>query len=215
MLLTISIPAILLAIALSLDSLGTGIAYGMRRIRFPLSAYLVLATSTGGLMTISMLAGTSLLGPGTLALGAALGRMALLGVGLWQIHRGWRQYLGILARESPGRPVAIFRLRPLGILVQVLHDPTRADLNRSGHLDPGESALLGLVLGLDAFAAGFGTGMLGFPMEVIPTVALACPLLLAAGTTLGRRTATDWLNRKGFALPGLIICALAVLKRGR
>ncbi|HHY94762.1 MAG TPA: hypothetical protein GX513_07100 [Firmicutes bacterium] len=72
-----------------------------------------------------------------------------------------------------------------------------------------------MALGLDAFAAGFGTGMLGFSTAVIPMVALACPLLLAAGIALGRRVATDWLHRKGFAIPGLIICTIAVLKRGR
>lgn len=205
----------MLAIALSLDSLGTGVAYGMRRLTFPPSAYLVLAATTGGLMAISMLAGASLLGAGDAALASALGRMALLALGLWQIHRGWRQYLSILARESPAQPVAVFRLRPLGILLQVLHDPTQADLNRSGHLDPGEAALLGLALGLDALAAGLGIGMMGFPMEIIPTVALASPLLLAAGTLVGQRITSDWLSRKGFAVPGLIICTIALLKRPR
>lgn len=210
---TITAHAILLAIALSLDSFGTGVAYGMRRLALPASTYLLLAAATGALMTCSMLAGTSLIGPAHAALASALGRTALLGVGLWQIHRGWRQYLGIRTREAPGRPLATFRLRPLGVLVQVLHDPTRADLDSSGRLDASESALLGLALGLDAFAAGFGTGMLGFPLQIIPTVAIACPLLLAAGTALGRRIATDWLSRRGFALPGLIICAIALLKK--
>jgi putative sporulation protein YtaF len=212
---TITVQAILLAIALSLDSLGTGFAYGMRRLTLPTSTYLLLAAATGLLMTFSMLAGASLMGPAHAALASALGRTALLGVGLWQIHRGWHQYLALTTRAAPGRPLATFRLRPLGVLVQVLHDPTRADLDRSGRLDPGESALLGLALGLDAFAAGFGTGMLGFPLQVVPTVAVACPLLLAAGTALGRRITTDWFSRRGFALPGLIICTIALLKRTR
>lgn len=33
------------------------------------------------------------------------------------------------------------------------------------------------------------------------------------GTALGRRIATDWLSRRGFALPGLIICAIALLRK--
>lgn len=209
----ITAQAVLLALALSLDSLGTGVAYGMRRLTLPASTYVLLAAATATMMTFSMLAGASLVGPGDAVLASALGRTALLGVGLWQIHRGWRQYLGIMTREAPGQPLATFRLVPLGVLVQVLHDPTRADLDSSGRLDMGESALLGLALGLDALAAGFGTGMLGFPLQVIPTVALACPLFLAVGTALGRRIATDWLSRRGFALPGLIICAIALLRK--
>lgn len=113
---TITVQAILLAIALSLDSLGTGLAYGMRRLALPASTYLLLAGATGFMMTFSMLAGASLIGPAHAALA---------------------------------------------------------------------SALLGLALGLDAFAAGFGTGMLGFPLQIVPTVAIACPLLLGAGTALG------------------------------
>lgn len=100
--------------------------------------------------------------------------------------------------------MAVFRVRPLGVLVQVIRDPTWADLDASGWLDAGESTLLGVALGMDAFAAGFGTGMLGATLAVVPAVAIACPMFLAAGTALGRRAATDWLARKGFALPGLI-----------
>ena len=195
---TISIPAILLAIALSLDSLGTGVAYGMRRLTFPLPAYFVLAASTGGLMTASMLIGSSLLGSSDAILVSALGRTALLLVGVWQVYRGWRQYLDILAHESPDRPVASFRLPFLGILVQVLQDPTRADINMSGRLDPGESALLGLGFRPGCFRRRFRHRHAGLLHSGHPYGSTGLPVALGRGHSAGPEGGHRLATPKGF-----------------
>ncbi len=50
--------ALLMAVALSLDGLGVGLAYGLRRIRLPLSSLIVIALCTVFAMGISMLLGS-------------------------------------------------------------------------------------------------------------------------------------------------------------
>jgi len=203
-------PAMLLAVAVSLDSLGAGLAYGVRRTRLPLSGYLIIALFSGVLMSVSMAAGASITTAVDAALARALGRVILLGVGAWQINQGWQHFLRTL---EPGldRPIAHLRLSSLGIIVQVIKDPSTADLDRSGRIDTDESLVLGLALGLDAFAAGLGAAMLGFSVQVVPAVVLASALFVALGTLMGRVSPAQAIARKGFALPGLLVILAALL----
>lgn len=204
--------SLVLAVALSIDGIGAGVAYGLRHIRIPLASLAIVGLCTGSLMTVSMAAGGFLATLLPLHRANSVGAVILISVGLWQLLLGWRHYLGQYEVSTKDRPLLHVRIPILGVAVQVLRDPAAADVNRSGVIDTRESLLLGLALGLDALGAGFGAAMTGFPFWIVPGVALACMSSVYAGSWMGRWAGSRWSGRRGFALPGLLLILLGLLQ---
>lgn len=202
--------SLLLVLAVSIDSAGTGVAYGMRGIRMPASSLAVIGLCTGSLMTASMTAGAQF----TTALGgdaaARFGGGILIAIGLWQLYRPWRDRRMENRDTTQGDVLLQWRLPILGIAVKILKDPIAADVNRSGTIDGKESLLLGAALGLDAFGAGFGASMAGFSLWVVPIVAVCSMLFVYAGAWLGDRAAAHSLGSKGWVLPGIALILLGI-----
>lgn len=103
-------------------------------------------------------------------------------------------------------------IRGLGIVVQVLREPGRADMDRSGAIDAGEAFVLGAALGLDALAAGFGAALIGFRLSAVAVVAAAQLLLTWLGLRLGRDYGARWLGKRGFYVPGVILILIGLLQ---
>lgn len=206
---------VVLAVALSLDSLGVGVAYGLRRIRAPWSLYLIVTLCAGGLMALSMGLGRQLsayLDPG---LARRAGGCILIAVGLWQLYQGrqgFRRGPAGPGRAPVPRPVLRLGLPPLGLVAQILVEPAAADVDLSGHIDVPESMVLGLALGLDSLAAGLGLAMSGVSLALVPLVALSCAASVRIGLAAAGLPIMDSLVRRAFALPGVLLVFLGVLR---
>jgi putative sporulation protein YtaF len=86
-------------------------------------------------------------------------------------------------------------------------------MDRSGTITTGEALLLGTALSLDAFGAGIGAGLVGYPP--IPTallIAAASGTFLWLGTRVGFRVAGWRWVRQLTGLPGLILIAMGLFK---
>lgn len=207
--------AILLAVALSLDGFGVGMAYGLRRIRIPWTSMLMIAFCTIVAMSSAVLFGgwfvhwVKFLPPNV------LGAIILLSLGVYQVIHALRQRnvpevealevssLGAVARE----PVIKFQFEILGIVIQVLRYPEQADLDGSGIITIKESALLGTALSLDAFASGLAIGLSAgiiHSLPVILLVALTQVLILRLGQNVTGIVPGEVLKRIGF-LPGTLL----------
>lgn len=197
-----------LIFALSLDSLLVGITYSLRRIKIPLAAYFAVGLSTLLLMGLSMIAGEYLSAFVSPQQAGTIGGYLLLGLGLWQLSEGWQQMLS----QSNKTELATIRLKALGLVVQILRDPVAVDLNSSGAIELKESLLLGLALGLDAFAAGFALALTGMTLWAVPLTAVLAMAMLALGASLGARLERLGLNRWGWAAPGLVLIILGLLE---
>lgn len=209
-------PALALVVALSVDSLGVGAAYGLRGIRLPWTFYAVAALCTGALMGLSVGVGSHLAGCLAPVLARRVGGVVLVGVGLWQLYQGWCSYRRGLARpgqSSAGpRPVLRLGIRSLGLVVQILVEPVAADVDRSGAIEPAESLAVGAALGLDSLGAGLGAAMAGFPLAVVPFVAASCAAFAWLGVAVGRRAVLAGLVQRGFAVPGALLVILGLLR---
>ncbi len=206
------VSALLLVVALSLDSLGVGVAYGLRGIRLPWTLYVIVALCTGVLMTASMVAGGRLaacLSPG---LARRLGGLVLVGVGLWQLHQGWQAYRRRLAPAERPRQVLRLGVRSLGLVVQILVEPAAADVDRSGEIESPESVALGLALGLDSLGAGAGAALAGYSPLVVPLVALGCAASVWLGLSAGRLPAVRRAMDRTFAAGAIILLGLGLLR---
>jgi len=211
------VSVVALAVALSLDSLGVGVAYGLRRIRLPRSLYLIVALCTGALMGLSMTLGGHLSGYLAPVIARRAGGVILVLVGVWQLYQGWQSYRQRLAAPGNGeaaipRQVLKLDLHSLGLVVQILVEPAAADFDRSGEIDTAESVALGLALGLDSLGAGFGAAMAGYSLAVVPVVAITCAAFVKLGLGAAGRPATDRLTRKAFFLPGVLLMLLGFLR---
>jgi len=104
-------------------------------------------------------------------------------------------------------------IRSFGLVIEILKHPAAADVDRSGTISPGEAAVLGVALSLDAFGAGLGAALIGLSPWVTPAaIGFSSGFFLMAGLTAGARmSGFAWMRRLIF-LPGMILIAMGILK---
>ena len=182
--------SLLLAFSLSIDALGIGISYGMRKIKFPLPSALLLAGETFVLIYLFMLLGHGLswLIPADISVFFANG--FLFCFGFWLCLQGFRHV-----------PEAS----------SILHQPSSCDLDQSKTLDPKEALLLGLVLSLDSFGVGVSASVSGMNVSFLPILTgMFQTVFLAVGAGVGKHFSTrthikenTWTILSGTLLIGL------------
>ncbi|HHY92404.1 MAG TPA: sporulation membrane protein YtaF [Firmicutes bacterium] len=178
------ISALVLALAVSLDSLGVGFAYGVKKLKIPLASLLLLSGLSSLAMLLSMAVGQVLAAILPTAVERWLGGGILIGMGLSSFFTAWRSQH---KRGAEGELLSV-RIRPLGLIIQVIEEPGRADLDASGEINPGEAVLLGSALALDALGAGLGAALSALPAFFTPAlVGLATLFTLSTGLSLGTR----------------------------
>lgn len=218
---------LLLSFAVSLDGFGAGITYGVRKIRIPAVSAVIIALCSGVVILLSMLLGTMLSGWLPPRAAQAAGALILIAIGLWalaQFVRGGESAEAggaIVSERTAADPegnaasseVWKLEIRKWGIIIQILRTPSAADVDRSGVISKGEALLLGAALSLDAFGAGIGTALVGFPPLITALlIAASSGLFLWCGTKVGFRIAGwRWVKRLA-ALPGIILIAMGLFK---
>jgi len=208
-----------LALAVSIDSFGAGLTYGLRKVKITISGCFILALCSGAVLYFSALLG--------LAANRVLPENAsqmiggfsfvLLGVwALWQILRERKASPQEKKDEQRERILLKFEVKTLGLVIHILKLPTAADLDRSGTIRGMEAVLLGIALSVDAFGAGFGAAMLG-----LPPLGLACvtgfmsALFVYLGIWAGKGIAkAGWMGRLTF-LPGIILILYGLWRLSR
>lgn len=208
---------IIFALALNLDSFGAGVAYGSRQIKVPVLSLCIISLISVVSISISMLGGQFLLSALPVSLARQFGGILLILIGFWVLYQTRRsgrreKEKATLDENSDGRMIKI-HIRPLGLVIQVLKEPARADLDSSGVISPGEAFILGVALAMDAFAAGFAVSMLGFSIGLTATVVgLGHFFLTYLGIQAGRSITNFRVGRYLTALPGCILITLGLFK---
>jgi putative sporulation protein YtaF len=214
--------AILMAVALSLDGFGVGLAYGLRRIRIPVSSLIVIAMCTVFAMGVSMLFGSLIKLWLTFVPARLLGSLILLALGLFQLCRALLNRnqetlpeavpaLAVTQQKTILEPEFRFQLEFLGFVIQVLRTPQIADVDGSGGISLKESLLLGSALAMDAFASGIGAAMAGMTLSVIGLVALTQIIMLGLGQQMAGKIPENWTSKAEY-LPGTVLILIGLGK---
>jgi len=214
--------ALLMAVALSLDGFGVGLAYGLRRIRIPISSLIVIALCTVFAMGISMLFGSWVALWLRFIPARLLGATILLTLGFFQLAKAiWTRNQEIFPQAVPAMAVAVqkpvlepvfrFQLSFLGLVIQVLKTPHIADVDGSGGISLRESLLLGSALAMDAFASGIGAAMAGMTLSVIGIVALTQIMMLYLGQQMVGKIPENWTAKAEY-LPGVVLILVGLGK---
>lgn len=215
-----SLSLVLLALAVSIDSLTVGLLYGARGIKLPWAAMLIVSLATGLLLSLAMGGGAwvaTILPP---EVANRLGAAILAGVGAWVTFQTWRSHRTPRPADQPPqqpepealRKVWRLQLGSVGIVIEILKEPGAADIDRSGHISWTEAVLLGVALALDSVAAGLGAAMAGFSPLQLPLAAAAGSLALMFAGSRGAQYLPFRLGGRWSMLHGLVLVALGLYR---
>jgi putative sporulation protein YtaF len=221
---------ILLSFAVSLDGFGVGITYGVRKIKIPVSSIFIISACSGLIILLSMMVGAALTGWMSPRITSAVGAIILIGIGIGAlihfIRSGEREFdeqRSINVNEKANanvnvnvlsfKPVLTMELKVFGLIIQIIRTPSAADMDQSGTISAGEAIFLGTALSLDAFGAGIGAALVGFPpLLTAILIAAASGLFLWSGTRFGFWVSRWRWVRQLSILPGIILIAMGIFK---
>lgn len=205
------------ALALNIDAVAAGVAYGVRGIRVPLTSILIISGMSVAAIVLSMAAGGMLAGFIPAEAARRTGGVVLLAIGLWILHQSLSEKKGRQGSEGEEeflpQTVLQIRIKNMGIVIKILREPHRADLDSSGMISSGEAVLLGAALAMDSLGAGFAVSLLGFNvLATAVVVGLGHITMTYLGLYLGRMAGATSFCRHVVTLPGCILIALGLYK---
>lgn len=204
------VASVLFALAVSSDGFMVGMAYGIRKIKMPPISILLIAVASASAVTIAMLFGKGLacfLNPGT---AANLGAITIIAIGGFFLLQSFRNRLDDID-DNGETPILSLNVKPLGIIIQILKEPSSADFDRSGEIGIKEAVFLGLALAMDAFGAGIGIAMAGYNILFTAVcVGVLKFILVGTGLLLGRKVENEHWQHLSSVLTGLILLALGI-----
>ena len=189
------------AVSSSIDNLGVGMSYGIRKIGIRLGANLVMTIvcflmSIGGI-TFGVWLSAILPGMIPLIFGALL--LIIIGVRVILLAKPNHKEL---TKENTS-------------MKDILKNPEAADVDKSGDIGWLEAVFLGIALSANALTNGLGTGLLGLsPFAIALTAAIGSFISIWAGVKLGSRLASVRIGsftvgQFGTVLSGVIILIIA------
>lgn len=218
------IQVILLAAAVSFDSLAIGMTYGMAKITIPMTPRLLISVISGLSLFLAMIVGGWIASYFSPYYAEIFGGIILIALGAYSLWRGYQHSSSstTLRNEENKNPPELevnpsliydFKIPILGLVVQVFKQPLAADYDRSKRISVPEACVLGLVLALDAFAAGIGAAVLGFPPVLTALAVMIASLLFVSKGLLAGKRLLNSLNRLTVQwIPGSIIMIIGLLK---
>ncbi|MFJ5624348.1 sporulation membrane protein YtaF [Peribacillus loiseleuriae] len=196
------------AVSSSIDNLGVGISYGIRKIRVGIGANVLIAvicflmSITG--ITFGMWLKKILPGMFPVIIGALL--LVIIGVRIILLATPRKKEKSQVVQDSNTQSKSI---------KGILENPEVADLDQSGAIGWGEAVVLGVALSANALTNGLGAGLLGFsPLAISLTAAIGSFISVWIGVKLGYKLAdvrigSFTLGQFGTILSGIIIVVLA------
>ncbi len=197
--------------ALSLDSFGVGLTYGMRKIKIPWLSLAFIGLCSGFSILIAMSVGATIAQVISISAAETIGALILIAIGAWALVETYRPQKEPVQRLQ--KQDVDFTIKMFGYVIHILRDPAKADMDSSGTVTGREALLLGLALSLDAFGAGIAAALMGFsPIGLALMVAFLSALFVSLGMVGGYRLAhVKWVKRLSF-LPGLLLILIGLLK---
>lgn len=204
---------LLLALAVSIDGLMAGVAYGLRNIRIPAWSFLIVGIVTAIAAAGAMIAAAVLGQYIDTFVAMVLGSMLLILLGAWNV---FHQYItkNVPSFEVDGEVTAGKLTFSIGSLViSIMAKPETADVDRLGVISPLEAVFLGLAVGADAAVGTFAAALTGpLPLYTPFAVGIIHVACIAIGFQLSSRfVSAEWKKRFPF-LPGTMLILLGLLR---
>ncbi|WP_209122064.1 sporulation membrane protein YtaF [Alkalihalobacillus sp. BA299] len=205
---------LLLALAVSLDSFGVGLTYGLRKMKLPFKSLFFIAFCSAASILIAMTFGNLIQRYLSPQFAEALGGIILILIGAWALYQVFRPAKNSYDEEKEkvdDKILINLEIKMLGLVIRILRKPMEADIDKSGTITGREAILLGVALSLDAFGAGIGAALIGFsPWLMALTVAIMSASFVTFGMKSGYRYSDTYIMKKFSFIPGLLLIILGV-----
>lgn len=181
---------LILALSLSIDSIGIGITYGLRNTRIPNLSKLILFLISITFTTISLMLGNLItyILPDNIA--NYIGSFILVFIGIWilfQIFHKSKKEDSDLKNIKKDKIYSLF-IKFLGITIQIIKHPNSSDLDNSKVIDYREAFFLGIALSIDSISVSIGSGITGMNSFLFPIMVATFHIsFLFLGTFLGKK----------------------------
>ena len=181
---------LLLAIPISLDCFGIGMTYGIKNTYITPIAKIIIFSIFFIVTSIAVSIGTLIIEIFSLEFANIVGVILLVLMGLWMIYQSFRSKKKEVKKKSIelSKP-RIYKLfiKPFGLTIQIIKNPSNSDLDHSNHIDAKEALYLGLAISIDAFCAGVGCSAIGITSFYFPLfIAIFHILFLTLGSIIGQ-----------------------------
>ena len=201
---------LLLGFAVSIDGFIAGLAYGLKNISIPFTSLLIVCITTI-LCTIAAMASAYALGTlinTTLAI--LLGSLILVLIGLFSIFQEYltKDYVTSEGECSPKLTFSIGRL-----VINIMANPEKADVDQSQMINPLEALFLGLALGVDNIVATFAVALIEPLPSYTPFImGLIQIMVISAGIYTSKHFISDGLKKSFPYLPGILLIILGLIR---
>ena len=149
--------ALAISIAMSLDSLVSGFAYGNNKIKIPLLSVSVISGICSIVLAVSVLAGSFLKNflPHNVTVVICFAVLLLLGLSklLDSVTKS------IIRKHANLKRQIKFSCFNISFILHLCANPEEADVDRSKIISPAEAVSLAIALSLDGIAVGFGAAV--------------------------------------------------------
>lgn len=214
---------ILLAVILSIDCFGVGLAYGMRHVVLPWYGRVIISCCSGIAIAVSMCLGRLLEGiiPGEQI--HLFGESMLVCLGVFFLVRSIMELRKERVEELctdetdsacvSETPLFQWRVPGLDVMIKIMNNPQHADFDHYGQINSKEAVWLGFALAMDSFGAGVCIALMGFSVLWVSICTLSFAfLLVSAGYIWGGRAGEVPQYRKLNLLPGIMLITLGMIR---
>ena len=202
---------LILAISLSIDSLGVGITYGIRNTKIPLFPKLILFFISFLAVFSSVFVGNILLKFFPVSFSKSFGTFLLIIMGIFIIYQAQNEK----PKQASKPKVYNFFIKSLGITIKIIRNPLNSDLDGSKIIDCIEAIYLGIALSIDSICTGVGLSLLGTNSILFPFIVATCQIMfLSFGNILGKKIKSASLLPENCwsLLSGTLLILIGLLK---
>lgn len=178
---------VILALSVSIDSLGIGITYGLKNTTITNISKIILFIMSILITTFSIYFGKFLNNILPTYFTNYIGSFLLIFIGLWIVYQALNKEKKVNKKISQVRSYE-FIIKSLGITIQILRNPIYSDLDNSKKIDTKEALYLGLALSIDSISVGICSSAIGFSSIIFPFLVATFQLFfLSIGGFLGKK----------------------------
>lgn len=199
----------LFAFSLSLDALGAGLAYGIKKVSLSISSKLIISLISVFFSYSAVIAAHFLCSVLPKETGNIISIIVLFLLGFYMLISAAAD---TIKRKTNKVKEYRFILDFVGMTITIVKHPLLGDMDNSKSIDLKEAIYIGIALSLDTIGAGIGYNV-STPSYLYPVaVGLFQFLLISFGEALGRKIKDSSILSETLIsfIPGLIMLFLAV-----
>jgi len=132
----------------------------------------------------------------------------LCAIGLWMISEPYMK--GSKKEKTGDNPAGAAQAEPVGI-IDIMTEPEKADMDKSGHIDFKEATFLGIALSINNIGGGLSAGMIGINAVAMGFLsALVNFIGLWAGNYIAEFFMRYNLHKKAGFLGGIVLIGIGI-----